>query len=88
MLSKTTVVLQQHLRLNARNLQTYAQVREVILEYHRSRRLMNPVGQTSAIAAFQGGSQAPMDFGALAAALWKGKGKAKVRNFSTHKSVN
>ena len=77
LLDKTTGALQQHLRLNARTLQTYAQVREVILEYHRSRLLMNPVPQTSANAAFQGGASAPMDIGALAAALWKGKGKGK-----------
>ena len=77
LLNKTTGALQQHLRLNARTLQTYAQVREVILEYHRSRLLMNPVAQTSANATFQGGASAPMDIGALAAALWKGKGKGK-----------
>ena len=77
LLNKTTGALQQHLRLNARTLQTYAQVREVILEYHRSRLLMNPVAQTSANATFAGGASAPMDIGALAAALWKGKGKGK-----------
>ena len=77
LLNKTTGALQQHLRLNARTLQTYAQVREVILEYHRSRLLMNPVAQTSANATFQGGASAPMDIGALAAALWKGKGKGR-----------
>ena len=38
---------------------------------------MNPVAQTSANATFQGGASAPMDIGALAAALWKGKGKRK-----------
>ena len=52
LLNKTTGALQQHLRLNARTLQTYAQVREVIREYHRSRLLMNPVAQTSANATF------------------------------------
>ena len=77
LLNKTTGALQQHLRLNARTLQTYAQVREVILEYHRSRLLMNPVAQTSVNATFHGGASAPMDIGALAAALWKGKGKGK-----------
>ena len=77
LLNKTTGALQQHLRLNAQTLTTYAQVREVILEYHRSRLLMNPVAQTSANATFQGGASAPMDIGALAAALWKGKGKGK-----------
>ena len=77
LLNKTTGALQQHLRLNAQTLATYAQVREVILEYHRSRLLMNPVAQTSANATFAGGASAPMDIGALAAALWKGKGKGK-----------
>ena len=77
LLNKTTGALQQHLRLNARTLQTYAQVREVILEYHRSRLLMNPVAQTSANATFAGGASAPMDIGALAAALWKGKGQGR-----------
>eukprot|EP00439_Symbiodinium_sp_Y106_P003009 s11221_g1.t1 len=38
-------------------------VREVILEYHRSRLLMNPVAQTSANATFAGGASAPMDIG-------------------------
>ena len=38
---------------------------------------MNPVAQTSANATFAGGASAPMDIGALAAALWKGKGKGK-----------
>ena len=75
LLDKTTGALQQHLRLNARTLQTYAQVREVILEYHRSSLLTSPVAQTPATAAFQSGAQAPMDIGASAAALWKGKGK-------------
>ena len=80
LLNKTTGALQQHLRLNARTLQTYAQVREVILEYHRSRRLMNPVAQTSANATFQGGASAPMHIGALAAAkrIRKRKGLFEV----------
>ena len=77
LLNKTTGALQQHLRLNARALQTYAQVREVILEYHRSRLLMNPVAQTSANATFQGGTSAPMDIGALKGKGKKGKGKGK-----------
>ncbi|OLQ08085.1 hypothetical protein AK812_SmicGene8412 [Symbiodinium microadriaticum] len=76
---------------------TFEQVREVILEYHRSRLLMNPVAQTSANATFQGGASARMDIGALAAAMWKGKGKErkeekeskeekeKERTFRSHK---
>ena len=43
LLNKTTGVLEQHLILNPRTLQTYAQ----ILEYHRSRFLMNPAAQTN-----------------------------------------
>ena len=74
---KTTGALQQRLRLNARTLQTDAQVREVILEYHRSRLLMNPVIQTAANATFQGGAAAPMDIGALAAALTEHEAKVK-----------
>ena len=70
------------MRLNARTLQTYAQVHKVILEYHRSRLLMNPVAQTSANATFQGGASAPMDIGALAAASWKGKGKGEGKDFT------
>ena len=97
LLNKTTGALQQHLRVKARTLQTFAQVREVILEYHRSRLLMNPVAQTSANATFQGGASARMDIGALAAAMWKGKGKErkeekeskeekeKERTFRSHK---
>ena len=58
LLNKTAGVLQHHLRLNARELANLSQVRGVILEYHRSRLLMNPLVQTSANAAFQGGSHA------------------------------
>ncbi|CAE7452978.1 unnamed protein product, partial [Symbiodinium sp. CCMP2456] len=43
------------------NSATFEQVREVILEYHGSRLLMNLVAQTSANATFQGGASAPMD---------------------------
>ena len=68
LLNKTKGPWQQHFRLNAQTLATYAQVREVIPEYHRSRLLMNPVAQTSANATFAGGASAPMDIGALAAA--------------------
>ena len=39
--SKTTGELQQRLRLNAKTLQTYEQVREVILEHDRSRLLVD-----------------------------------------------
>ena len=54
LLNKTTGAFQQHLRLNARTLQPYAQVGEVILEYLGSRLLMEPAAQTSANATFQG----------------------------------
>ena len=75
LLNKTTGALQQHLRLNARTLQTYEQIKAVILEYYRARLLVNPLAQTSASATFQGGGQAPMDIGNLG----KGKGKGKKR---------
>ena len=52
-------------------------MREVSLEYDRSRLLMNPVAQTSASATFQRAASAPMDIGALAAALCKGTRKVK-----------
>ena len=78
LLNKTTGALQQHLRLNAKTLQTYEQVREVILEYYRSRLLVNPLAQTSASATFAGGGQAPMDIGYLGKGKGKkGKGKGK-----------
>ena len=87
LLNKTTGVLQQHLRLNARiSLQTYAQLREVIHEYHRCRLWMNPVEQTLANVKFQGGASAPMDIGAVAAASWKGKGKGKGKGKDFSKS--
>ena len=76
LLKKTTGALQQqHLRLNARTLQTYGQVRKVILEYHRLQFFMNPVAQTSANAAFQAESQAPMNIGALVAVFVERKAK-------------
>ena len=37
LLNKTTGALQQHLRLNARSLNTYAQIKGVIVEHFRSR---------------------------------------------------
>ena len=69
LLNTTTGALRQQVRLNARTLQTYTQVREVILEYHRSRLLMHPVAQTSANAAVHGGDKTPMDIRTLAGAL-------------------
>ena len=63
LLNKTTGHLQQHLRLNARTLTTYAAVRDVIVEYFRSRHILQPS------ASSQG--PAPMDIGYLG----KGKGK-------------
>ena len=72
LLNKTTGALQQHLRLNARSLTTYTQIRDVIVEYLRSRHILTS-------------SPAPMDIGALwrkgkgkGNPLWnKGKGKSK-----------
>ena len=40
LLNKTTGALQQHLRLNARSLNTYAQIKDVIVKYFRSRHIL------------------------------------------------
>ena len=63
LLNKTAgAALQQHLRLNARSLNTYAQIKDVIVEYFRSRHILTS----------NNNGPAPMDIGAL----WrKGKGK-------------
>ena len=77
MLNKTTGALQQHLRLNARSLTTYTQIRDVIVEYFRSRHILTSSSSNN--------GPAPMDIGALwrkgkgkGNPLWnKGKGKGK-----------
>ena len=70
MMNKTTGALQQHLRLNAGNITTFAQVKQLLVQYFRSRHIIN-IQDTSG----------PMDIGAI-----KGKGKYKGKggksNFS------
>ena len=62
LLNKTSGSLQQHLRLNARTLDTYENVKSVILAYYQSRHVTG-LGTNN--------GPAPMDVGALA----KGKGR-------------
>ena len=79
LLNKTTGALQQHLRLNARTLQTYQQTRDTIVEYFRSKLIL---GANSGSSSSNNGP-APMDVGAMKGkgkkgGLWsKGKGKHK-----------
>ena len=73
LLNKTSGALQQHLRLNARTLQTYQQTRDTIVEYFRSKLIL-----TSANSSSHGGGPAPMDIGFLGKGKGKkGKGKGK-----------
>ena len=75
LLNKTSGALQQHLRLNARTLQTYQQTRDTIVEYFRSKLIL-----TSANSSSHGGGPAPMDIGFLGKGKGKkGKGKGKER---------
>ena len=60
LLNKTSGALQQHLRLNARTLQTYQQPRDTIVEYFRSKLIL-----TSANSSSHGGGPAPMNIGFL-----------------------
>ena len=76
LLIKTTGALQQHLRLNARTLQTYQQMRDTIVEYFRSKLILTP-SPTSANSSFAGGGHAPMDIGFVGKKSKKGKGKGK-----------
>ena len=68
LLNKTSGPLQQHLRLNARNLTTYEDIRATILEYHQSRHIL-----TGAAASSSQGP-APMDIGGLNGKKGFGKG--------------
>ena len=70
LLNKTSGPLQQHLRLNARNLTTYEDIRATILEYHQSRHILTGASASSS----QG--PAPMDIGGLKGK--KGFGKKVV----------
>ena len=68
LLNKTSGPLQQHLRLNARNLTTYEDIRATILEYHQSRHILTGAASSSS----QG--PAPMDIGGLKGKKGFGKG--------------
>ena len=80
LLNKTSGPLQQHLRLNVRTLDTYENVKSVILAYCQSRHVIG-LGTNN--------GPAPMDVGALTKGKgrvgqyhlghWKGKGKGKGR---------
>ena len=80
LLNKTSGSLQQHLRLNARTLDTYENVKSVILAYYQSRHVTG-LGTNN--------GPAPMDVGALTKGKgrvgqyhlghWKGKDKGKGR---------
>ena len=85
LLNKTSGPLQQRLRLNARNLTTYEDIRATILEYHQSGHIL-----TGAASSSQG--PAPMNiggrkgkkgfgkggFGHFRGKKGKGKGKGKI----------
>ena len=67
LLNKTSGALQTHLRLNARSLTTYEQIRAAIIEYHQSRHIL-----TGASSSNQG--PAPMDIGGFKGKKGFGKG--------------
>ena len=88
LLNKTSGELQTHLRLSARTLTTYEEIRTTILEYHQSRHILTGASSSSN----QG--PAPMDIGGLKGKnggfghfkgkkgkLGKGKGKSAHMNF-------
>ena len=68
LLNKTSGALQTHLRLNARTLTTYEEIRTTILEYHQSRHILTGASSSSN----QG--PAPMDIGGLKGKKGFGKG--------------
>ena len=68
LLNKTSGALQTHLRLNARTLTTYEQIRATIIEYHQSRHILTGASSSSN----QG--PAPMDIGGLKGKKGFGKG--------------
>ena len=68
-MQKTVGPLQQHLRLNVRNINTFNEALEIIYSYIKSRHLTVPSGKTDH------GGQADMDIGALKGKKgMKGKG--------------
>ena len=73
LMNKTSGALQQHLRLNAATINTYEQMRNTLVQYFRSRRIL-----TSSDSGL-----APMDIGALKGkGYFKGKSKGKGKGFS------
>ena len=60
LLNKTSGALQQHVRLNARTLTTYEEIRAAILDYHQSRHILAGASSSSTP-----GGLAPMDIGGL-----------------------
>ena len=68
LLNKTSGALQTRLRLNARTLTTYEEIRTTILEYHQSRHILTGASSSSN----QG--PAPMDIGGLKGKKGFGKG--------------
>ena len=69
LMQKTVGPLQQHLRLNVRNINTFNEALEIIYSYIKSRHLTVPSGKTDH------GGQADMDIGALKGKKgMKGKG--------------
>ena len=72
LMNKTSGALQQHLRLNAATINTYEQMRNTLVQYFRSRRIL-----TSSDSGL-----APMDIGALKSkGYFKGKSKGKGKGF-------
>ena len=83
LLNKTSGALQQHLRLNARTLTTYEDIKATIVEYYQSRHLI----MSNSSSSNQG--PAPMDIGGLKGkkgfgksgfGYFKGKGKGKSKS--------
>ena len=80
LLNETKGPLQQHLQLQAGSITTYAQIRSLILEYHRASTAFARLHTLTQASASSGQGPAPMDIGGT----WhkggknnKGKGKGK-----------
>ena len=84
-MNETTGQLQQHLHLNAGATPTYAEVRNIIMEYYRTATAFNRLQQqqpSSSVSTNYQGGQAPVDIGALRN---KGKNKGKYKGKSKWK---
>ena len=80
LLNKTTRACQQHLRLNARTLQTYQQTRDTVVEYFRSKLILGANSSSSSsngLAPVDIGAMERKDFGPKAKARQKEKAKKK-----------